>query len=81
MLIAAAACEMHPAAVQAAASRPSLARALAQSTAQAAALGVREVPAVLVGERVFHGERGLEQAAAQMTAGPQQAAPAGAARR
>jgi 2-hydroxychromene-2-carboxylate isomerase len=81
VLIAAAACEMHPAAVQAAASRPSLARALAQSTAQAAALGVREVPAVLVAERVFHGERGLEQAAAQMAAGPQQAAPAGAARR
>ena len=72
---------MHPAAVKAAASRPSLARALARSTAQAAALGVREVPAVLVGERVFHGERGLEQAAAQMAASSAQAAPAGAGRR
>jgi 2-hydroxychromene-2-carboxylate isomerase len=81
VLIAAAACEMHPAAVQAAASRPSLARTLAQSTAQAAALGVREVPAVLVAERVFHGERGLEQAAAQMAADSAAAAPAGAGQR
>ena len=81
VLIAAAACEMHPAAVQAAASRPSLARALTQSTAQAAARGVRAVPAVLVGERVFHGERALEQAAAHMAASSAPAARAGAGRR
>jgi 2-hydroxychromene-2-carboxylate isomerase len=66
VLIAAAACEMHPTAVKAAASRASLARALALASAQAAARGVREVPAVLVGERVFHGEPALEQAAAHI---------------
>lgn len=75
VLIAAAACEMHPAAVQAAAKRGSLGRALAQSTARAAARGVREVPAVLVGGQVFHGEPALEEAAAHM------AAPAAAGRR
>ena len=81
VLIAAAACEMHPAAVQAAASRPSLGRALARSTARAAASGVRAVPAVLVAEHVFDGEGGLEQAAAHMAASSVPAATAGAGRR
>jgi len=68
VLIAAAACEMHPAAVQVAAKRPSLARQLQAETAQAAELGVRDVPAIQVGERTFHGERAVEQAAAHMRA-------------
>jgi 2-hydroxychromene-2-carboxylate isomerase len=68
VLIAAAACEMHPAAVQVAAKRPSLARQLQAHTAQAAELGVRDVPAIHVGERTFHGERAVEQAAAHMRA-------------
>jgi 2-hydroxychromene-2-carboxylate isomerase len=68
VLIAAAACEMHPAAVQVAAKRPALARELKACTARASELGVRDVPAILVGERTFHGERAIEQAAAHMQA-------------
>jgi 2-hydroxychromene-2-carboxylate isomerase len=66
VLIAAAACEMHPTAVQRAAARRSVARRLEEATAQAARLGVRDVPAVAVGADVFHGERALEQAAERM---------------
>jgi 2-hydroxychromene-2-carboxylate isomerase len=62
VLVAAAACEMHPAAVLAAIRRPALERQLHACTARAAASGVRDVPAVLAGGRVFHGERALEQA-------------------
>jgi 2-hydroxychromene-2-carboxylate isomerase len=64
VLIAAAACEMHPAAVLKAAERSSVAEQLAAATSAARALGVRDVPAVRLGERVLHGERALEQAAA-----------------
>jgi 2-hydroxychromene-2-carboxylate isomerase len=66
VLIAAAACEMHPKAVQEGARLRSVARALSECTAQAARSGVRDVPAVLVGERVFEGERALQAAAAHM---------------
>jgi 2-hydroxychromene-2-carboxylate isomerase len=66
VLIAAAACEMHPAAVKAALARAAPARELERQTARAAALGVRDVPAVSVGERVFCGEPELERAAAYM---------------
>jgi 2-hydroxychromene-2-carboxylate isomerase len=59
---------MHPAAVQVAAKRPSLARQLEARTAHAAELGVRDVPAIRVGEHTFHGERAIEQAAARMRA-------------
>src|ERR1017187_6729993 len=52
VLIAAAACEMHPAAVLAAAKLRSVERELAAKTAHAAQLGVLDVPAVVVGERV-----------------------------
>ena len=63
VLIAAAACEMHPAAVLKAADTRGVAEALARATAEAAAAGVRGVPAVRVGDRVFHGEGALEDAA------------------
>jgi 2-hydroxychromene-2-carboxylate isomerase len=63
VLIAAAACEMHPAAVLSAGRQASVRRSLEQATARAAELGVRDVPAVVVGDRVFHGERSLEHAA------------------
>jgi 2-hydroxychromene-2-carboxylate isomerase len=63
VVIAAAACEMHPAAVLKAADTRGVADALARATAEAAAAGVRGVPAVRVGERVFHGDAGLEAAA------------------
>jgi 2-hydroxychromene-2-carboxylate isomerase len=63
VLIAAAACEMHPRAIKAALRRAALQRELHDATARAAAEGVRDVPAVSVGARVFEGERSLEQAA------------------
>jgi len=66
VLLAAAACEMHPAAVLRGAELRSVAGQLAAATAAAAHLGVSDVPAVLVGERVFHGERALQDAASQM---------------
>jgi len=50
--------------VLAAVRRPALERQLRERTARAADSGVRDVPAVAVGERVFHGERALEQAGA-----------------
>jgi 2-hydroxychromene-2-carboxylate isomerase len=68
VLIAAAACEMHPAAVLKGAALRSVAEQLALTTAAAGKLGVRDVPAVTVGELVFHGERELVRAAAAMTA-------------
>ena len=70
MLIAAAACEMHPSAVLRGAELRSVAAQLSASTAAAAAAGVRDVPAVLVGARVFHGERAIEQATAHTLARP-----------
>jgi 2-hydroxychromene-2-carboxylate isomerase len=68
VLIAAAACEMHPAAVMAAECRPGVAAELAAATAAAAAAGVREVPAVRIGARVFAGERALAQALEELGA-------------
>jgi len=68
VLIAAAACEMHPQAVERAAETQSVAARLAQATTSAAQLGVAEVPAVRIEhgslERVFLGERAPEQATA-----------------
>ncbi len=69
VLIAAAACEIHPSAVIAAAQLRSVDRQLYACTAQARRAGVLDVPAVLVGEKVFHGEGALEDAAAHMRAG------------
>ena len=62
VLIAAAACEMHPAAVLKAARTRSIAAELDRASAEAFALGVSDVPAVRVGERVLIGERALEAA-------------------
>jgi 2-hydroxychromene-2-carboxylate isomerase len=66
VLIAAAACEMHPTAVLRGAAMRSTAQRLAATTATAVQAGITEVPAVLVGERVFAGEDALERAARQM---------------
>jgi 2-hydroxychromene-2-carboxylate isomerase len=63
VLIAGAACEMHPSAVLKGAELRSASEQLSTATALAAELGVSDVPAVRVGERVFHGERSLEEAA------------------
>ena len=63
VLIASAACEMHPSAVLKGAALRSVGEQLSAATAAAAGLGVSDVPAVRVGNRVFHGERALEEAA------------------
>ena len=68
VLIAAAAAEMHPAAVvKGAALRGTRAR-LEAATAAAAEAGVLDVPAVAVGSRVFHGDLQLEAAAGALAA-------------
>jgi 2-hydroxychromene-2-carboxylate isomerase len=66
VLIAAAACEMHPAAVLRGAELRSTGERLEATTAAAMTAGVNDVPAILVGEHVFAGERALERAAEQM---------------
>jgi 2-hydroxychromene-2-carboxylate isomerase len=68
VLIAAAACEMHPAAVLKAAGMRSVARELERETAAALAAGVRGVPALVVDGRVHQGEDAVDSAAAQMGA-------------
>jgi 2-hydroxychromene-2-carboxylate isomerase len=64
VLIAAAACELHPKAVIAAAERESVKRELREATDRAGDLGVRGVPSVLVGGEVYWGDDRLEEAAA-----------------
>jgi len=66
ILIAAAACEMHPRAVLQALGRRSVAQALGDATASAAAAGVTSVPAIVAGGRVFEGDDAVEQAAAAL---------------
>jgi 2-hydroxychromene-2-carboxylate isomerase len=68
VLIAAAACEMHPTAVLRGAELRSVCEQLGALTAAAAQAGVRDVPAIGIGERIFHGERAVEEAAAEMRA-------------
>lgn len=64
VLIAAAACEMHPTAVMKAARLRSIAMRLDEATALAARSGVRDVPAVRVSPgEVFHGDEAIERAA------------------
>jgi 2-hydroxychromene-2-carboxylate isomerase len=66
VLIAAAACEMHPAAVLRGAELRSTAERLEAATVAAAEAGVTDVPAIVAGERVFADEDMLERAAEQM---------------
>lgn len=63
VLIAAAACEMHPKAVQSALASDSVAARLQAAGVAVAARGVHDLPAFIVGEEVLVGERMLEQAA------------------
>jgi 2-hydroxychromene-2-carboxylate isomerase len=66
VLIAAAACEMHPAAVLKAVELRSVAETLVRTTAQAAARGVRGVPAIWTPSGTFEGRAGLDAAAAAL---------------
>jgi 2-hydroxychromene-2-carboxylate isomerase len=69
VVIAASACEMHPAAVVRAAGLRGVQEALASATALAARRGVRDVPAVWVPvASVFHGDADLERAASALAA-------------
>lgn len=63
VLIAAAACELHPNALLKGIELRSTRDALARACAQASAVGVRSVPALQVGNEVFAGEASLEAAA------------------
>jgi 2-hydroxychromene-2-carboxylate isomerase len=63
VLLAAAACEMHPAAVLKGIELRSVHTALEVATRRAQQAGVSALPAIQVGERVFVSEQGIEQAA------------------
>jgi 2-hydroxychromene-2-carboxylate isomerase len=64
MLIAASACEMHPAAILRAVDTRSVTGALERAAAEAIARGAVDTPAIAVGDRIFHGDAGLDEAAA-----------------
>jgi 2-hydroxychromene-2-carboxylate isomerase len=68
VLIAGAACEIHPRAIVKAIGTRSVREELERATAQAAALGVSDVPALRIGDRVLVGEALIEDALA--SAGP-----------
>jgi 2-hydroxychromene-2-carboxylate isomerase len=63
VLIAGAACELHPRALLKAVETAGVRSALSSATSEAAELGVRSVPAVVVGGAVFSGPRAPEDAA------------------
>jgi 2-hydroxychromene-2-carboxylate isomerase len=63
VVIAAAACEMHPAAVLKGAELRSVKAQLSSTTARAAQEGVTGVPAVRIGVKMFVGTRAVEEAA------------------
>jgi 2-hydroxychromene-2-carboxylate isomerase len=62
VLIAAAACELHPNAVSKAVQTDAVKRGLREATDAAAELGVRGVPSLLVDREVFWGDDRLEEA-------------------
>ena len=67
VLIAGAACELHPAALIKGAELRSTRERLDAATAEAIAAGVRDVPAFQIGERVFSGPNALEEARASQS--------------
>jgi 2-hydroxychromene-2-carboxylate isomerase len=68
VLLAAAACELHPRAVLAAADRDALKRELREATERAGDRGVKGVPSVVVDGEVFWGDDRLEDAVAACAA-------------
>jgi 2-hydroxychromene-2-carboxylate isomerase len=68
VLIAAAACEMHPSAVLRGAELRSGSPHPAAATSDAIRSSIKEIPAIVVDGVVFEGERAIERAAAQMLA-------------
>jgi len=61
--LAAAASEIHPRALRTAVERDAVKTRLREATDRAAELGVRGVPSIVIGERVFWGDDRLEEAA------------------
>jgi 2-hydroxychromene-2-carboxylate isomerase len=78
VLVAAAACEMHPAAVLRAAELRSVRRELAAATTIAEAAQINDIPALVFHGELFLGERAVEDAAERMRAGLAPAWPPGA---
>lgn len=68
VLIAAAACEMHPAAVLRGAELRSVRTQLRETTSDASHRSIKTVPAIVVDGVVLEGERVVEEAAAHMLA-------------
>jgi 2-hydroxychromene-2-carboxylate isomerase len=66
VLIAAAACELHPNAVLKAIETQSTKDKLRQATKEAYDLGVRGVPTIAVGDQLFYGDDHLEEAASAL---------------
>jgi 2-hydroxychromene-2-carboxylate isomerase len=66
VLLAAAACEMHPAAVLKGAATRATAAALARAGERARAAGVTELPALMIGEATICGPRALDDALATL---------------
>jgi 2-hydroxychromene-2-carboxylate isomerase len=69
VLIAAAACEMHPAAVLRGVELRSVTEQLADATTAAETLQIKEIPAIVVDGVLFEGESAVEQAAERIGAG------------
>jgi 2-hydroxychromene-2-carboxylate isomerase len=69
VMIAAAACELHPRALESAVKTSIVKDALREATDAAAAAGVFGVPSVRVGEEVFWGDDRLEEAVAAAASG------------
>jgi 2-hydroxychromene-2-carboxylate isomerase len=68
VLIAAAACELHPNAILKAIETQSVKDKLREATAEAYDRGVRGVPTIAVGDQVFWGDDRLEEAASAIAA-------------
>jgi 2-hydroxychromene-2-carboxylate isomerase len=68
VLIAAAACELHPNAILKAIDTQSVKDKLREATAEAYDLGVRGVPTIAVGDELFYGDDRLEEAASALAA-------------
>ncbi|HET8980717.1 MAG TPA: hypothetical protein VFN87_21370 [Solirubrobacteraceae bacterium] len=69
VLIAAAACEMHPRAVRKGVEMRSVADSLQRAGDRALAAGVRSLPAIDLGSEVFAGADALQRATARLAAG------------
>ena len=78
VLVAAAACEMHPTAVLRGADLRSVRRQLAAATSNAEMAGINQIPALVVDGELFLGERAVEDAAERMRSVRTPAGPSGA---